>query len=117
MSLQADIITALSGVAGDRIYPQAAPQDTTWPFVVYRVLSKSPENNFCGYSGQTAFIVAFDCWADTYAQALTLAGQVVTAIEASDLVSYRESSPGEEFEMTNETFVEPVYFGFWYAAA
>lgn len=116
MSLQSEIVTALASVAGGRVYPQVGEPEAQLPFVVYRVLNKRAENNFCGYSGKTNFSVAFDCWADTYAEALSIADAVNAAIEASNLVSYRDVSPGEDFELLDETFVEPTYFGFWYDA-
>lgn len=115
MSLQSDIVTALAAVAGGRVYPQVAPADAALPFVVYRVLSKSPLNLLSGHGGITQYSVIFECYASTYAASLTLAGQVATAIEAAAaLTEYREQSPGEEYEQSVDVFMEPVYFGFWH---
>lgn len=115
MSIQSDIVTALASVASGRVYPQVAPAEAALPFVVYRVLSKNPLGLLTGHGGVTQFSVVFECYAATYAAALTLAGQVATAIEAAaTLTEYREQSPGEEYEPVIDVFMEPVYFGFWH---
>ena len=82
MSLQSDIVTALSGVASGRIFPQVAPQESDLPFVVYRLISKDPAQKMNGGAGITNTSVVFDCWAETYAAAIALAESVRTAIEA-----------------------------------
>lgn len=115
MSIQSDIVTALASVAGGRVYPQIAPADAALPFVVYRVLTKNPLGLLTGHGGATQYSVVFECYAETYAAALTLAGQVTTAVEAAaTLTEYREQSPGEEYEPAVNVFMEPVYFGFWH---
>lgn len=121
MSLQSEIVTALASVAGGRLYPQIAEQDTALenlrngaPYIVYRVTSKDPAQRLNGSAGLTRFTVLFECWASTYAAALTLAEQVRTAIEASSLTSFEESASGEDYEPVIDAFVEPVLFGFWY---
>lgn len=115
MSLQSDIVSALSAVAGGRIYPQVAEQGAAKPFVVYRILSKDPAQKLGGKAGITNTSVVFDCWAETYAAAIALADQVRTAIDAASLISYEESASGEEYELQTDEFVEPVNYGFWHS--
>ena len=114
MSFQSDLITALAGVASNKIYPQAAPDRTTVPLVIFRILNKDTLQTLNGTTGQTNYSVVFECYASTYSGALTLAGSITTALEISSLVVYRESAPGEEYEYTTDAFMEPVYFGFWH---
>lgn len=114
MSLQTDIYTALSALVSGRVYPQFAPQEAALPFVVWRILGKTPLTALGGYQGLTQYSVAFDAWADTHDAAMALARQIETAVEASALISYRESAPSEDFEPDLDAFIEPVYFGFWY---
>lgn len=114
MSLQSDIVTALASVAGGRVYPQAAPAEAAMPFVVYRVLEKEPLTTLGGVLEATRYTVVFDCWAEKYADALSTAQSVRTAIDASAaLVSFHVSAPGEDFEPSVDAFVEPVHYGFW----
>lgn len=114
MSLQSEIITALDGIASGKVYPQAAPADVDVPFVIYRVSSKTPVNLLSGDAGIENSTVIFECYGDKYTDSLTLAGEVRTAIEASDLTQYRVSSPGEDYIEPVDEFMEPVFYGFWY---
>jgi Protein of unknown function (DUF3168) len=117
MSIQTEIVTALSAVASGRVYPQVAPADAALPFVVYRVVSQNPLELMSGYSGSTQYTVVFESYATTYQGALTLSASVISAIEAATtLISYRDSSSGEEYEPSVDVFMEPVYFGFWHTA-
>lgn len=115
MSIQSDIVTALASVAGGRVYPQVAEQDAVMPFVVYRLLSKTPAQKMNGSAGLINTIVEFACWAETYAAAIALAENVRTAINAASLISYEDSSSGEDYEPQTDAFVEPVTFGFWHS--
>lgn len=114
MSLQSDFITALAAVASGDVYPQAVPEDAELPFVVYRILNKNPLTTIDSANHNTQWLVSFECYADTYAGALTLAGTVKTAIEASSLVYYEESAPGEDYEPLLDCYMEPVFYGFWH---
>lgn len=114
MSLQTDLITALSGVAGDRIYPQFAPADAILPLVVYRVLNKDPLITLVSGTVETNSVVVFESYADTYTEALTTSASVETAIKASGLTHYEVTAPGEEYIQPTDVFMEPVYYGFWH---
>lgn len=119
MTIQTDIVTALNTVTSNRLYPQALPQELNLadgPAVVYRILNKNPVGNFCGTSALAQYSVAFDCWASTYSAAVALATLLATEIDNNAmLTSYRDASPGEDFEPFSDAFVEPVYFGFWHS--
>jgi hypothetical protein len=115
MPLQSDIVTALSSVAGGRVYPQVAPQNAPLPLVVYRIANKSPLGTLNGTTGDIQSAVVFECWAESYSEALSTADAVVSAIDgAATLTSYRDSSAGEDYEPAIDAFVEPVYYGFWH---
>lgn len=120
MSLQSDILSALSAVASGNVYAQFIPEknsagnDINPPFVVFRVTNKSPLGTLGTDEGTTNYSVVFECYAETLAGALTLAGQVQSAIEASGLDYYSETAPGEDFEPDVAIYMEPVYYGFWH---
>ena len=114
MSLQTDLVTALAAVASGAVYPQFVPADVDPPFVVYRIVSKEPLNTLSGGKVTTNSIVEFDCFASSYAAALSLAADVRSAINASALTFYESTSPGEEYEQPIDVFMEPVYYGFWH---
>jgi len=114
MSLQTDIITALSAVASGQVYPQFVPADIEPPFVVYRIASKDPLQTIDGTIHMHNSSVVFECYADTYAQALTLAASVRSAITSASFTEYEDSAPGESYEPQVDLFMEPVYYGFWH---
>ncbi len=122
MSIHADIKIALDGVAAvtaageTRVYPDAAPQDAPLPFVIMRQTLNDPQMTLMGYSGITHSVYVFECWAKTKAVALSLAADVVVAIEASAIVmKFREPSSGEDYEPLSDQLVEPVQYSFWHA--
>lgn len=112
MTIQSDIITALAGVANGRVYPQIAPENATYPLVNYRILNKAPITTIHGTTLATDYTVVFECWAATYAGALTLADSVRTAINASTLNKVPADEQGEEYDVQADSFMEPVYYVF-----
>ena len=110
MTIQADIVTALAGVASGRVYPQIAPENATYPLVNYRILNKAPITTIHGTTLATDYTVVFECWATTYSGALTLAESVRTAINASTLNKVETDEPGEEYDVQADSFMEPVYY-------
>ena len=61
----------------------------------------------------TRYVVTFDCWAESYATAISTAGAVKTALDASTLKPWRESVSGDEYEPMADVFMESVSYGFW----
>ena len=121
MSLQSDILSALSAVASGKVFAQFVPEksangaEINPPFVVFRVLNKDPLAVLTGDEGLKNFSVVFECYSETLDGALTLAGQVQSAIEASSLNYYSESAPGEDYTLEVAVYMEPVYYGFWHS--
>jgi len=114
MSLQSDLVSALSAVASGRVYPQAAPADAPLPFVIYRVIGKEPLTTLNDSETLVNSVLAFESYADDYLEALTVSAAVVAAIEASSLNYYKTQSPGENYEVITDDYMEPVFFGFWH---
>ena len=114
MSLQSDLVTALAGVASGRVYPQVAPADAALPFVIYRVLDKTPEDTMNHTGTLINTILAFESYADDYLESLTVSASVVSAISSSGLDYYKTTSPGENYEVLTDDYMEPVFYGFWH---
>lgn len=112
MSIHTDLVTALAAVAGGRVYPQIAPENAAYPLVNYRVLNKTPLLAADNTTLATQYQIVFECWATSYASALSTAAAVRAAIAASALNFYAVDEPGEEYEAAADSFMEPVYFGF-----
>ena len=114
MSLQSDIVTALAGVAGGKVFPQFVNADQAPPFVVYRIATKDPLQTLDGTIHQRNSVAVFECYDESYAAALVLADAVRSAITASSLTQYEDTAPGEDYEPQVDLFMEPVYLGFWH---
>jgi hypothetical protein len=119
VSIQSDIVAALNGSpitsAGSRVYPQAAPQDASLPFVVYRRLSQEPIgtiHNAAPIATKSVFV--FECYATSYQGALTLADEVRASIQASSVEAYPSPSSGEEYAPAVDEFMEPVQYEIWH---
>ena len=120
MSLQSDIVTSLAGVASGKVFPQFVNADIDPPFVVYRIASKDPLQTIDGTIHQRNSTAVFECYAENYNDALTLATSVRSAIENSaslnsgTVVQYEDTAPGEDYLPSVDIFMEPVYYGFWH---
>lgn len=117
MSIQSDIISALSSVSGGRVYPQFAPEDAAMPFVIYRRLSQEPFGTIHdGVIHATRSVFVFECYAETFAAALSTADMVRTALTSSSpaLECYPVTTSGEEFAPAVDAYMEPVQFEFWH---
>lgn len=115
MSVQSDLVTALSGVAGGRVGPWVESAGVTRPFVVYVPISSEPTRTLDGtlVAEQSTFDLL--CVADTYAAALTLRDQVRTAVlAAAALSAVEEAFSGSEYEFAVDVYVEGARFTFWH---
>lgn len=83
--IQEQLFTALSGVAGGRVFPNLAPNDVQKPYLVYLRVASAPENTLADGVPIENTRVQIDCFDTTYAAALTLAEGVKAALRASNL--------------------------------
>ena len=81
--IQQDIFTALSGVAGGRVFPNIAPSNVQKPYVVYARVSSAPENTLADGAPIENTRLQVDCFDTTYAAAVALAETVKAAIKSS----------------------------------
>ena len=91
--LEAD--AAVVALVGSKIFPGMAPDDTVAPWIVYLVVSDVPELSFTGTADTTmrAARVQFDCYAQTYDMAQSIAAAVdavVSAMTSPQLSAFRE---------------------------
>lgn len=117
MSVQGDLLTVLANIANGRVFPEFAPQDVASPFVVIRRTLHEPLMALMGYAGITKSVFVFECYADNKATALTVASEVIDAIDASALIrdKFREPVSGEDFEPETMSMMEPVQYSIWHA--
>ena len=115
MSIYTDLTTILGDVADGNFYLQVYPQEMELPCVVFRVLGKEPIQTLCGNTGDYRYQAVFECWADTFLSADSIADDVKAILEADTSLNKSEASaPGEDFEPVTEAFMQPVYYEFFY---
>jgi hypothetical protein len=81
--IQQDIFTALSSVAGERVFPNNAPNNVQKPYVVYARVSSAPENTLADGAPLENTRLQVDCFDTTYAAAVALAEAVKAAMKSS----------------------------------
>ena len=83
MSIEQDIYTALSGIAGGRVYPLVIPENSTMPAISYLRIASTPENTLDGGATIDQIRIQVDTYAKTYAEAKTVSASVRSAMESA----------------------------------
>lgn len=87
-SIERALFTILTGDAGvaasvaARIYPQRAPQNTSIPYLTYHFIDKQRDHTVADRCGLTRARVQINCVDDKYADVVSLAGSVMTALDS-----------------------------------
>ena len=85
--IQEQLFTALSGVAGGRVFPNVAPNNVQKPYVVYMRVASQPENTLADGIPVENTRLQIDCFDTTYAAVTTLAENIKAALRASAITS------------------------------
>ncbi len=109
--------TSLVALVGNRIFPLVAKEGTTFPFVVYRRTSVSPQYCKDGRASETAsvdIVVA----SNTYTSSIEVADLVREALDCKAAV-YQERVTVRNIEMVtaqedylDETYIQTLNFNF-----
>lgn len=73
--MQEDLVTALSSIAGGRVYPQLAAEGCSLPYVIYSGVG-APMNDLAGTGTLYRTVMALNIYAITYAEAQSVAASV-----------------------------------------
>ncbi|HUX02738.1 MAG TPA: DUF3168 domain-containing protein [Phycisphaerae bacterium] len=74
--------STVAGIVGTRIYPALAPQNVTYPCIVYQRVGADRAHHTTGASGMSEVIVQVTSMAATYLAVKALAAAVRTAMDA-----------------------------------
>lgn len=74
---------AIKTLASGRVYPLVAPQDATYPLLVYTCVADEKFWGVDNYQGIARIRVQVDAYAETYAAANALQAQVQAALVAN----------------------------------
>lgn len=74
-------VAGVTALVSTRIYPDIAPQNATFPYVVFQKLRTSPTDTKEGTSPLDKLLVQVDCYSNNYDNAHALAAAVRTALD------------------------------------
>lgn len=81
MSIHAQVRAALAGLAGDRVYPLIAEENTATPYIVFQVVGGEPENFASGDRPAKRWRrVQVNVWSKSILEAGAIADQVENAL-------------------------------------
>ena len=88
-----------------RIFPNVAPQTTTFPFIIYDVTGVQPNDTKDGASTLDTNDVMISCYSETYSQASDLAQKIRVAMDRINEGTYGgEQIQSSQFQSYNDIF-------------
>jgi len=97
--------TNISNLVGTRIFPNVAPQTTTFPFIIYDVTGVQPNDTKDGASTLDTNDVMISCYSETYSQASDLAQKIRIAMDRINEGTYGgEQIQSSQFQSYNDIF-------------
>ena len=95
----------VSTLVGTRIFPNVAPQTTTFPFIIYDVTGVQPNDTKDGASTLDTNDVMISCYSETYSQASDLAQKIRVAMDRINEGTYGgEQIQSSQFQSYNDIF-------------
>lgn len=113
-TIQEQLYTALSGLAGGQIYPLLAPQTVTAPFVVYTRISGTEENTLASGQPIQNTRLQIDSYDVSYANVQALADAVKAAVMGMSGNPLPITAATDLYEAEVKLFRVTQDFGFWH---
>lgn len=116
MTVEAEIFSALKGLVANRVYPDVAPDLTPRPYIVYQQVG-GVAVNFVepAVPNKKAGRFQVSVWADTRAQAATLARQVEDTLRlVPELQTTVLGAPVSAYEADTKLRGTHQDFSFWF---
>ena len=97
--------TDVSALVETRIFPNVAPQTTTFPFIIYDVTGVSPNDTKEGPSSLDTNDVMISCYSESYSEASDLAQKIRVAMDRINEGTYGgEQIQSSQFQSYNDIF-------------
>lgn len=114
MGIEAQIKTALSGLAGGRIYPDVPPDGATFPLVIYQQVGGAALNTLeCDVPGTENARIQVVVWAKTRIAASELARDVRDALTVT-LKAYTYAAPVSLYDDTLKLYGSRADYSLWF---
>jgi hypothetical protein len=84
-------VAAINTLVVTRIYPLKAPQNPTYPFIVYQRISTNPDYTLGGFANLSNVSIQFDCYATDHAGIRTLSSALHTAMQSATFKNILEN--------------------------
>ena len=95
----------VSTLVGTRIFPNVAPQTTTFPFIIYDVTGVQPNDTKDGASTLDTNDVMISCYSETYSEASNLAKKIRIAMDRITEAEYATIKiQSSQFQSYNDIF-------------
>tara|TARA_R110002020_G_scaffold25500_4_gene82963 strand:+ start:1643 stop:2053 length:411 start_codon:yes stop_codon:yes gene_type:complete len=91
-------------IVGTKIFPNVAPQTTSFPFIIYNVVKTDPSNTKDGVSTLDVNGVMISCYCETYSQASDLAQKIRISLDRLNGTFANEQIQSIEFIDYNDIF-------------
>ena len=87
-----DTITVYEILAyGIKIYPLKAPQNTSFPFIVYQRITTAPDYSLSGFANLSNVTIQFDAYATNHSGVRTLSSALHTAMQSATFKNILEN--------------------------
>lgn len=87
---------SITGLVGDDIYPEVAPDKAPYPFITYTIISESHDHAMSGATGLAQVTVQLDVWTSTFADRVSVSEAIRNALDG-----FRGSMGAENLEVRN----------------
>lgn len=116
MSVESNIVTALTSLVGGRIYPDVAPLDAAKPYITYQQVGGQVVNFLESIApGKRNGRFQINVWAETRAQAADLSRQAeVILIEAPALLATPQAAATALYEPDTKLYGTLQFFSIWF---
>lgn len=113
MSLETDLVAALTSTFGGRVFPDTAPFGAARPFLIYQQVGGSPLSSFCGATTPSNVRMQFHVWATTREESSTYMRTVESLVTAAPLRAVSLGGLIARFDEATKTHGAMQDFSFW----
>jgi hypothetical protein len=113
VSIETDLVNAISSTFSGRVYPDTAPASTPRPFCVYQTVGGVPVNNFCGDALQHNSRIEVWVWADTRQVANEKMRAIGALLTAAPLRGTATGNFMTQYDEVTRYYGAMQHFSFW----
>ena len=117
MTLEEDIVSAISGLVGGRVFYMTAPFNTPLPFILYSHVGGRPTYTFCGDTTKQNARIQFNVWdeieATSAAQSVDIMRQLAAIVTAAPLRATSQGGLQSVYDEATKTYGTRQDWSFW----